>query len=56
MGELSLACNPVLTQVLAVFPDTTSFYRATISKQPVRKGGTVSEVRSEWSLYGFGYL
>lgn len=32
-------------QVLAVFPDTTSFYRGTISKQPVRKGGLVSEVR-----------
>lgn len=31
-------------QVLAVFPDTTSFYRGTISKQPVRKGGLVSEV------------
>ncbi|CAM9397707.1 unnamed protein product, partial [Laminaria digitata] len=30
--------------VLAVFPDTTSFYRGTISKQPVRKGGLVAEV------------
>lgn len=32
-------------QVLAVFPDTTSFYRATVSKQPVRKAGVVGEVR-----------
>ncbi|CAN0285484.1 unnamed protein product, partial [Ascophyllum nodosum] len=30
--------------VSAVFPDTTSFYRAMISKQPVRKGGIVSEL------------
>lgn len=39
-------------QVLAVFPDTTSFYRATISKQPVRKGGMVGEVGllSEWRV------
>lgn len=39
-------------QVLAVFPDTTSFYRGTISKQPVRKGGLVSEV----SLGGYSLL
>ncbi|CAM9305393.1 unnamed protein product, partial [Ectocarpus sp. 12 AP-2014] len=30
--------------VLAVFPDTTSFYRGTISKQPVRKAGLVAEL------------
>lgn len=43
---------PPPDQVLAVFPDTTSFYRGIISKQPARKGGTVSEVRLIPSLGG----